>query len=206
MRRPSKALQGSPDIVIEWQPVQLLRAPGLLETFGDSSLKLKVHLQKRKIATYRGVVGAAARESAPPLTVAASSNIVKILRISLQTATFSRTVASATMPLRSIELLARGNGQSAFTFSLVAAADGKPLAVVPCRLALRMNFTPVQQAEHARLEQEAERRAAQAALSPIGQLCASATDCFASQRASDRGAIVGGQSVKKSVSIHPDFM
>lgn len=206
MRRPSKALLGSPDVVIEWQPVQLLRSPGLLETFGDTSLKLKVHLQKRKIATYRGVVGTAQRESAPPLTVAASSNIVKILRISLQTATFSRTVASATMPLRSIELLARGTSQSEFTFSLIAVKDGQPLALVPCKLALQMNFTPLQEAEHARLQQEAERRAAREALSPLGQLCASATDCFTAPRASERGSLAGGLSAKKSVSIHPDFL
>jgi hypothetical protein len=202
MRRPSKALQGSPDIVIEWQPVQLLRRPGLLETFGDQSLKLKVHLQKRKLATYRGVVGAARPESAPPLTVAASSKIVKILRVSLQTASLSRTVASAVMPLRSIELLARGNGHSEFTFSLVAEKDGQPLALVPCRLSLQLKLTPAQQEEHARLEHEAERRAAREALSPVGQVCASATECFASQRAS----AVGGQNSKKSVSIHPDFM
>lgn len=206
MRRPSKTLLGSPEIVIEWQPVQLLRAPGLLETYGDTSLKLKVHLQKRKLATYRGVAGAARREPAPPLTVAASSNIVKILRISLQTAALSRTVASATVPLRSIELLARGNGQSEFTFSLVAAKDGQPLALVPCRLALQMNFTPAQQVEHARLEQEAARRAAREALPPLGQLCASATDCFTAPLGSERGPAAGGPSTKKSVSIHPDFL
>jgi hypothetical protein len=202
MRRPSKSLLGSPDVVVDWQPVQLLRAPGLLETLGDQTLKLKVHLQKRKIATYRGVVGAAQLESAPPLTLASSSNMVRILRISLQTATFSRTVASASVPLRTIELQARGNGNSEFTFSLVAEKDGQPLALVPCRLSLQANLTPAQQEELAQLELEAARRAARQALPPVGQLCASASDCFAGQRAS----AVGGPSSKRSVSIHPDFL
>lgn len=205
MRRPSRPLWGEPDVIITWDRCELLRSAGIFRTLGESRYKLKVHLQGRKMRTYHDALAVASDTLSEPLPLSASSNLHKMVRVSLQTERLTRTVAEAKVPLRSLELLARS--EKPYTFSLAGLDDGKPLALAHCRLDMRFNLTPEQEREK-QLQEEEERKAAKPPqVGSYSWLCAIFSRCIGRddpQLTPVRQPSAAKKS-QRTVTIHPDF-
>jgi hypothetical protein len=175
-RRPSKPIRGSPDILIEFDRLELLRAPTLRTTLGESHFKLKLHLQGRKYRTFKDALAKPREAFRDPCSIAASSNLHKILRLTVQTEQLSRIVAFARMPLRSLELLAREDRDYVFALQ---GRDRLPCALVHCHVSLRLNMTAEEEREERLQDEElAQLLEPDSASSPVAALCARLRGCF----------------------------
>ncbi|KAJ1627758.1 hypothetical protein T492DRAFT_1022723 [Pavlovales sp. CCMP2436] len=230
MRRPMRPPAGSPDIIVRWERVELVRMPGLLVSLGEKQFKLKLHLQTRKLQTYHDCFPSWASDTfSEPSVIPASTNLHAILRISLQTNVLSRNCAELKMPLRQLELLARAENflsgrvsetsvpERPYTFTL-PGSDGQPLALVSCWLSVKLNYTR----EELRALALAEEAALLALLppNPMAALCARMSRYFRGpppepeplsqpelELLRQKTASFGTRNTNiRRVSIHPDFM
>jgi len=192
-----------------WDRCELVHAPPLSATLGESRFKLKIHLQGFKVQTYHDVFSGTSDALSVPLSISASSNLHKIVRMSLQTQILSRTVADVRVPLRSLELLAREGRAHTFT---LAGRSGATRVLAHCHLAIRFNLSPEEERVKEQLQDELGMELEPAAVGPVAWLCGSLRRCFGGAaelrrrvEEEEQQGLRGRKASKKTVTIHPDF-